>query len=55
MWLVIRSVDHEGTKVLADCYRYGRGVARNRRYARRLYRIAADKVNEDARMVLEKW
>lgn len=49
------SGDHEGTKVLADCYRYGRGVARNKRYARRLYRIAADKGNEDARMVLEKW
>ena len=50
-----KSGDHEGTKVLADCYRYGRGVARNKRYARRLYRIAADKGNEDARMVLEKW
>ena len=50
-----KSGDHEGTKVLVDCYRYGRGVTRNKRYARRLYRIAADKGNEDARMVLEKW
>lgn len=47
--------DHEGTKVLADCYRYGHGVSRSKTVARRLYRIAAEKGNDDARMILEKW
>lgn len=47
--------DHEGTKVLADCYCYGRGVSRSKKVARRLYRMAADMGNEEARMILGKW
>ena len=46
---------HEGTKVLGDCYRYGHGVSRSKHVARKLYRMAADKGNEDARKILEKW
>lgn len=50
-----KSGDHEGTKVLGDCYRYGHGVSRSKHVARKLYRMAADKGNEDARKILEKW
>lgn len=47
--------DHEGTKVLADCYRYGNGISRSKKVARRLYQMAADRGNEEARLILEKW
>ena len=47
--------DHEGTKVLADCYRYGHGISRSKKVARRLYQLAADRGNEEARQILEKW
>ncbi len=50
-----RSGDHEGTKVLADCYRHGRGVSRSKKIARRLYLMAADMGNEEARLILDKW
>ena len=49
------SGDHEGTKVLADCYRYGHGISRSKKVARRLYQLAADRGNEEARLILEKW
>ena len=49
------SGDHEGTKVLADCYRYGLGISRSKKVARRLYQLAADRGNEEARLILEKW
>lgn len=48
------SGDHEGTKVLADCYRYGLGVARDKKYAYRLYQIAAERGNSDADGILKK-
>ena len=47
--------DLEGTKVLADCYRYGHGISRSKKVARRLYQLAADRGNEEARLILEKW
>lgn len=50
-----RGGDHEGTKVLADCYCHGRGVSRSKKIARRLYRMAAERGNDDARIILEKW
>lgn len=49
------SGDHEGTKVLADCYRYGYGVSRSQKVARKLYQMAVERGNEEARRVLEKW
>ena len=48
------SGDHEGTKVLADCYRYGHGTVRNKRYARRLYQVAAERGNSEAAEILKK-
>ena len=47
--------DNVGTKLLADCYRYGYGVRRDRKRARDLYRQAADAGNDEARKILEKW
>ena len=47
--------DNAGTKLLADCYRYGYGVRRDRERARELYRQAADNGNDEARKILEKW
>ena len=45
----------EGTMILAYCYRYGRGVSRNRRQAKKLYSEAAAKGNEEAVRILEEW
>ena len=47
--------DNTGTKLLADCYRYGYGVRRDRKRARELYRQAAENGNDEARKILEKW
>ena len=44
-----------GTMVLAYCFRYGRGVNRNKRQAKRLYSDAASKGNEEAVRILEEW
>lgn len=47
--------DNAGIKLLADCYRYGYGVRRDRERAMELYRQAADNGNDEARKILEKW
>ena len=47
--------DNTGIKLLADCYRYGYGVRRDRKRARELYRQAAENGNDEARKILEKW
>ena len=47
--------DKRGTKALADCYYHGRGVKRDKRLAKDLYRDAAKAGNEEAKRMLEEW
>ena len=47
--------DVRGTYNLAECCLYGRGVERDRRLAKDLYREAAEKGSEAARKVLAEW
>ena len=45
--------DIRGTMFVADCYLNGRGVKRNRRLAKDLYRDAADAGSEEAKRILK--
>ncbi|MBO7290103.1 MAG: sel1 repeat family protein, partial [Bacteroidaceae bacterium] len=45
--------DHRGTKLIADCYHEGKGVKRDKRLAKDLYREAAAAGNEEAKKILE--
>lgn len=47
--------DIDGTMALAYCYRYGLGVKRNKRKAKKLYTQAATAGNEEAAQILEEW
>lgn len=49
------SGDYSGIMLLADCYRHGTGVAKNKRRAKRLYTQAAEAGNEEAARILEEW
>ena len=41
--------DHRGTKLMADCYYEGKGIGRDKRLAKDLYREAANAGNEEAK------
>lgn len=45
----------DGTMALAYCYRYGLGVERSKRKAKKLYTEAATAGNEEAARILEEW
>lgn len=45
----------DATMYIAGCYRYGRGVERDRQLAKELYREAAAAGNEEAARILEEW
>ncbi len=45
---------HEGTRRMADCYYSGKGVSRDKRLAKDLYREAANAGNKEAKEILEK-
>lgn len=47
--------DIRGTMLLADKYRHGQGVSRDKRLAKDLYREAAKKGNEEAKRILKEW
>ena len=46
--------DHRGTKFMADCYREGKGVSRDKSLAKDLYREAAAAGNEEAKEIIKK-
>ena len=46
--------NHEGTRRMADCYYSGKGVSRDKRLAKDLYRDAANAGNEEAKEILKK-
>lgn len=40
---------------MADCYRKGKGVSRDKSLAKELYREATAAGNEEAKKILEEW
>ena len=47
--------DVYGTRYMADCYRYGRGVGRDKRLAKDLYRDAAELGCKESEKILQEW
>ena len=47
--------DVYGTRYMADCYRYGRGVKRDKRLAKDLYRDAAGLGCKESEKILQEW
>lgn len=45
----------EGIKYLAECYRNGRGIRKNKRLAKDLYRDLAREGDKEAQRILEDW
>lgn len=44
-----------GTKFIADCYREGKGVSRDKSLAKELYCEAAAAGNKEAKKIIEGW
>lgn len=46
--------NHEGTRRVADCYYHGKGIGRNKRLAKDLYREASNAGNKEAKEILKE-